>query len=304
MSTGAYGQTIPSRVTSNDIDIFYAYHESRTSDSVENSVFKKLPSSILSDVLYDSEGNSTDNILEGLYNLRLPLEYFNRKGFYTVYIKPKEIPAVIADVSSLTSFPNVRGIVIDSNDSSINDESFKNKIHDNNALVGYRIIFLNDNGTRENYYRLVTSNNRCEPVVQSSNESGNKSYTYRYNETSSLSFLTLTPSVAPSFKSSSAPFIGKPSQRILFVNTLFEPVMLDIEMTDHDIDTLSNMIEGSQLRDLDNGLVTTFDDNGNIIHQSEHYTLKDPATGTPVYEVKKKKTSDIDYSQTLEDKLQ
>ena len=73
-------------------------------------------------------------------------------------------------------------------------------------------------------------------------------------------------------------------------------------MTDNDIDTLSNMIEGSQLRDLDNGLVTTFDDNGNIIHQSEHYTLKDPATGTPVYEVKKKKTSDIDYSQTLEDK--
>ena len=299
MSTGAYGQTIPSRVKNSDVDIYYAYHETRTSDSVENAVFKKLPSSILTDVLYDGKNDSVDNVLEGLYNLKLPLEYFNRKGFYTVYIKPREIPAVIADVSSLTSFPNVRGIVIDSNDTSI-DEDFRNKIHDNNALVGYRIIFLNDNGNREDYYRLVTSNNRCEPVVQSSNESGNKSYTYRYNETSSLSFLTLTPSVAPSFKSTSAPFIGKPTQRVLFVNTLFEPIMIDIEMTEHDIDTLSYMLEGSQLRDLDNGLVTTFDDNNQIVHQSEHYTLKDPSTGTPVYEVKKNKTSDIDYSQTLD----
>ena len=219
MSTGAYGQTIPSRIKNSDVDIYYAYHETRTSDSVENAVFKKLPSSILTDVLYDGENDSVDNVLEGLYNLKLPLEYFNRKGFYTVYIKPREIPAVIADVSSLTSFPNVRGIVIDSNDTSI-DEDFRNKIHDNNALVGYRIIFLNDNGNREDYYRLVTSNNRCEPVVESSNESGNKSYTYRYNETSSLSFLTLTPSVAPSFKSTSAPFIGKPTQRVLFVQSI------------------------------------------------------------------------------------
>jgi hypothetical protein len=302
MSTGAYGQTIPSRIKNSDVDIYYAYHETRTSDSVENAVFKKLPSSILTDVLYDGTNDSVDNVLEGLYNLKLPLEYFNRKGFYTVYIKPREIPAVIADVSSLTSFPNVRGIVIDSNDTSI-DEDFRNKIHDNNALVGYRIIFLNDNGNREDYYRLVTSNNRCEPVVESSNESGNKSYTYRYNETSSLSFLTLTPSVAPSFKSTSAPFIGKPTQRVLFVNTLFEPIMIDIEMTEHDIDTLSYMLEGSQLRDLDNGLVTTYDENNQIYHQSEHYTVKDAATGKPVFEVKKNKNSSIDFSQTLEDKL-
>ena len=300
-STGAYGTTIPSKIRNSDIDIFYAYHETRTSDSVDNAVFKKLPSSILTDVLYDSDGESIDNVLEGLYNLKLPLEYFNRKGFYTVYIKPKEIPAVIADVSSLTSFPNVRGIVIDSK--QITDASFSEKVRDNNALVGYRIIFINDNGTRENYYRLVTSNNKCEPVVESSNESGNKSYTYRYNESSTLSFLTLTPSIAPSFKSSASAFIGKPTQRVLFVNTLFEPIMLDIEMTEHDIDTVSNMLEGSQLRDLDNGLVTTYNEDNQIVHQSEHYTLKDPATGNPVYEVKKNKENDIDFSQTLQDKV-
>ena len=302
MSTGVYGTTIPSRITSSDVDIFYSYHETRNSDSVGESVFTKLPSSILSDAIYDRESGVTENVLEGLYNLKLPLEYFSRKGFYTVYIKPKEIPAVIADVSTLTSFPSVRGIILDSSASGI-DDNLKNKIITNNSLVGYRIIYINDDGKREDYFRLITSNNKCEPTIQSSNESSNKSYTYRYNESSTLSFLTLTPSTAPSFKSNAEPFIGKPTQRILLVNTLFEPIMLDIEMTEHDLDTVSYMLEGSQLRDLDNGLVTTFDDNNQIYNQSEHYTLKDSSTGKPVYEIKKNKVDSIDFNQTIEDKI-
>ena len=302
MSSGVYGTTIPARVTSDDVEIFYAYHETRNSDSVEDAVFTKLPSSILSDVVYEGETGATDNILEGLYNLKLPLQYFNRKGFYTVYIKPKEIPAVIADVSTLTAFPNVRGIILDSTATNI-DATLKNKISTNNALVGYRIIYLTDNGDREDYFRLVTSNNKCEPIIQTSNDSSNKSYTYRYNESSTLSFLTLTPSSAPSFKANAAPFIGKPTQRIILVNTLFEPVMLDIEMTEHDLNTMAYMLEGSQLRDLDNGLVTTYDENNQIYHQSEHYTVKDAATGKPVFEVKRNKNTSVDFSQTLEDKL-
>lgn len=300
-STGVYGTNIPSRVRTGDIDIYYAYHETRNSDSTESAVYTKLPPTILSDVIYNGEDESTDNVLEGLYNLKLPLQYFNRKGFYTVYIKPREIPAVIADVSSLSSFPNVRGIVLDS--SVIEDETLHDDVLTNNSLVGYRIIFINDAGDRENYFRLVTSNNRCEPIIQTSNDSSNKSYTYRYNESSTLSFLTLTPSSAPSFKANAAPYIGKPTQRILLVNTFFEPVMLDIEMTEKDIETIATMLEGSQLRDLDNGLVTTFDDNNQIYAQSEHYTLKDSATGKPIYEVKKKKTTNFDFSQSLDDKL-
>lgn len=303
MSSGVYGTTIPSRVTSNDVDIFYAYHETRNSDSVEDAVFTRLPSSILSEVLYDGETGATDNILEGLYNLKLPLNHFNRKGFYTVYIKPKELPAVIADVSTLTAYPNVRGIVLDSRATGI-DKTISEKITTNNSLVGYRIIYLTDDGERQDYFRLVTSNNKCEPIIQTSSDNTNKSYTYRYNESSTLSFLTVTPSAAPSFRANAEPFIGKPTQRVLLVNTLFEPIMLDIEMTDHDINTLSYMLEGSQLRDLDNGLVTTFDDNNQIYAQSEHYTLKNSATGQPIFEVKKNKKTSIDYSQTLDDKLQ
>ena len=301
MSTGVYGTVIPSRVTSNDVDIFYAYHETRGSDSVENAVYTKLPSSILSDAIYNGGTDSTDNVLEGLYNLKLPIQYFNRVGYYTVYIKPKEIPVVISDVSTLSQFPDVKGIVIDTN--TVANEAFKSKLTSNNSAVGFRVIYIGDNGERQDYFRLVTSNNKCEPVIQTTSESSNKSYTYRYNDTSTLSFITLTPSSAPSFKSNAAPYIGKPTQRVLFVNTLFEPVMLDIEMTKHDLNTLSYMLEGSQLRDLDNGIVTTFDSNNQIYHQSEHYTLKDSATGNPVFEVKKDRGDNIDFSQTLENKI-
>lgn len=301
MAAGVYGINVPSNIDASMVDIYYAYHQTRNSDNTRNAVFTKLPSSILSNALYEGDENSTDNVLEGMYNLKLPLEYFNQKGFYTVYIKPKEVPAVITDISTLAAYPNIKGIVLDSN--SVTDSKIRNKILTNNGLVGWRIIYIDDNGDRQDYYRLITSNNKCEPIVMASNSSSDKSYTYRYNESSTLSFLTVTPSTAPSFKSNAAPYIGKPTQKILLVNTAFEPVMLDIELVDHDADTISTMLEGSQLRDLENGLVTTFNDSNEIYSQSEHFTLKDSENGKPVYEVKQKRTRNIDYSQTLEDKI-
>ena len=98
------------------------------------------------------------------------------------------------------------------------------------------------------------------------------------------------------------PYIGKPAQKICLVNTFFEPVVLDIEMVNHDADTISYMLENPQLRDLDNGLVTTFNDDNEIYVQNEHYTLKDQYTGRPIFEVKQKRTDNIDFTQTLDDK--
>jgi hypothetical protein len=140
-------------------------------------------------------------------------------------------------------------------------------------------------------------------VVQAPSSSSDKSYTYRYEDSSSISFLTLTPSAAPMFKDNQSPYIGKVGQKILLVNTLFEPIMIDIEMTTHDADTISYMLEGSQLRDLDNGLVTTFNDKNEIYNQAEHFTLKDQYSGKPVYEVKENKKNSVDFSQTLDDKI-
>lgn len=302
-SNGTYGSVIPvGNITADMVDIFYNYRETRNSDNSDTSSFTKLPSSILGSALYDNDDSeSYDNVLEGMYNLKLPLQYFNQKGYYTIYIKPKEIPAVIADVSNLAAYTNVKGIIIDS--TAISNSSMASLILNNNSLVGYRIIFIDDNGDRQNYYRLITSNNKCEPIVHASTTSSDKSYTYRYNESSTLSFLTVTPSTAPSFKSNAAPYIGKAAQRILLVNTAFEPIMIDLELTDHDIETVSTMLEGSQVRDLENGLITTFDSDNEIYAQSEYFTLKDSETGSPEYEVKQKKNDDIDFTQTLTDKI-
>lgn len=305
MAIGAYGTIIPINISNGDIenlvDITYCYNETRSYDSLSDSVFKHLDSSILTQAKREQTDDTADDIIEGMYNLQLPLSEFNKKGFYTVYIKPKEIEAVITDVGSLTAYPNVRGIILDSE--QINNSSIKTKAKNSNELVGYRIIYLDDNGNRQDYYRIVTSNNKCEPVVQAPNSSSDKSYTYRYTDSSSLVFMTVTPSSAPSFKDNATPYIGKATQKILLVNTLFEPIEIDIEMTTHNADTISYMLENSQLRDLDNGLVTTYNDNNEIYHQAEHFTLKDQYTGKPVYEVKQNKNNSIDFSQTITDKI-
>lgn len=305
MAIGAYGTTISINIANTDIpslvDISYCYHEKRSFDSLSTAKFKKLDSAILTQATRDKDSEDFDTIVDGMYNLQLPLSEFNKKGFYTVYIKPKEIEAVITDVSSLTAFPNVRGLVIDS--ASIKDSNMKEKALSNNGLVGYRIIYISDTGARQDYYRIITSNNRCEPVVQAPNSSSDKSYTYRYEDASPLTFVTVSPSSAPTFKENATPFIGKPTQKILLVNTYFEPIMLDIEMTTHDADTISYMLENSQLRDLDNGLVTTYNDNNEIYNQAEHFTLKDQYTGKPVFEVKQNKNNNVDFSQTIDDKI-
>ena len=305
MSIGAYGTVIPIHIANVDIpnlvDIYFTYHESRTYDSLSNGEFKHLDSSVLTQARREMDDSSADVYIEGMYNLQLPISEFNKKGFYTVYIKPKEIEAVITDIGNLTAFPNVRGIVLDT--AQISNSSIRSKARTNNELVGYRIVYLDENGRRQDYYRIITSSNKCEPVIQAPNSSSDKSYTYRYEDSSSLIFVTVSPSSAPTFKSNATPYIGKPTQKILLVNTLFEPIQIDIEMTTHDADTISYMLENSQLRDLDNGLVTTFNDENEIYHQSEHFTLKDQYTRAPVYEVKENKTNSIDFSQTINDKI-
>lgn len=305
MSIGVYGTNIPIYIDNNKlsslVDVSYCYNESRAYDSLSSSKFTHLDSAILTPCKRTTDDGEADEYQEGMYNLQLPLSDFGKKGFYTVHIKPKEIPTVITDVGCLSAFSNVRGIIVDT--SSIEDDNIKTMARTNNGLVGFRVIFLDDTGRREDYYRVITSNNKCEPVIQAPSSSSDKTYTYRYDDSSSLTFLTVSPSSAPTFKSNASPYIGKPTQRILLVNTLFEPIQLDIEMVDHDADTISTMLEGSQLRDLENGLVTTYNSKNEIYAQSEHYTLKNEYSGNPVYEVKKNKTDSIDFSQTISDKL-
>lgn len=270
MANGTYGTRKPADITSNDVDIYYHYRPTRNSDAEGFSEFRKLDSSILGTTnATDEEGNSF--VLSGLYDLRLPLEQFGSDGIYTIYIKPKEIRTKIIDVSTLAAYPNIRGIVIDTTEL---DGSLKN----NGNLVGYRIEYY-EGGTKRSDYRIITSNNKCEPVAQNLNDSSQKGIRYRYNDSSNLMFCTVTPSTSLSFKSSSTPYIGEAMGEIALINTKFNPIMLEVEMTKHDIETISTMLEGNQIRNKDNALITTFSPDGGIYHQAAYGAITNPEQG-------------------------
>ena len=204
------------------------------------------------------------------------MDIFSEKGIYTVYIKPKEEVYTIADVSILDNYDNpvVEGIVINAKNGFID-------------YTGYRVEYYSPSGSLDDTVRLVTSCNSCEPVKVSMGDTYARSTRYRINNNTSnnLLFLTLTPSTSSSYKPNSAPSPGYVGQTIHIINTKFNPVMLEIEMVDHDADTISTMLEGDQIRDLDNGLITTYDKDKQIYKQHEYYTLKSK-NGTPLFDVK------------------
>ena len=258
-------------ITEKDIEIYYHYRPSRGRDDADFKNFKKLDSKLLSKTSATNEESSDAFELPGLYNLRLPLKTFNKKGIYTIYIKPKEIFTNIVDVSTLASHPTIKGIVLNGN--SIENDLLTS----NGSLVGYRVEYFNDD-VRSEEFRVITSNNHCEPVAQNLNDPSQKGVRYRFNESSPLIFCTLTPSSTMSFKSNSTPFIGKATQKIALINTKFEPIMMEIEMVEHDIETVSTMLEGDQLRNLETNTISTFNNEGGIYHQVACGTITDPDT--------------------------
>ena len=282
-----------------DVEIFYHYRPTLNSEDVSYKNFKKIEdvSSVFTTVeIEDSAKNANGEpfpnaILPGIYNLSLPVNIFGRKGFYTVFIRPKEIYCTITDVGALGAYPDVRGIILDMNNID-NDRA----MFGNDNLVGYRIEYLDTNLERQDYYRLITSNNFAEPITQNLTSSNTNSNAYRFNESGTLVFLTLSPSTSPSFKASSKPYIGTPNQTIIISNTKFDPVCLRIEICENDFDTLATSIDGNQIRSLDKGILTTYNDDMEIFKQFEFYTLKDNYNKNAKFEVKKKRTSNIDNS--------
>ena len=282
-----------------DVEIFYHYRPTLNSEDISYRNFKKIEdvSSVFTTVeIEDSAKNANGEpfpnaILPGIYNLSLPVNIFGRKGFYTVFIRPKEIYCTITDVGALGAYPDVRGIILDMNNID-NDRA----MFGNDNLVGYRIEYLDTNLERQDYYRLITSNNFAEPITQNLTSSNTNSNAYRFNESGTLAFLTLSPSTGPSFKASSKPYIGTPNQTIIISNTKFDPVCLRIEICENDFDTIATSIDGNQVRSLDTGLLTTYNDDMEIFKQFEFYTLKDNYNKNAKFEVKKRRTDNIDNS--------
>ena len=283
-----YGIVRPSTLdVSKDVEIWYNYRPNRNTEGSGN--FEKID-----DVSSILEASKIDRkqVLNGMFNLSLPASIFGRIGIYTIYIRPKEIEATINDVGALAAYPDIRGIVVNLNDVDDNNRL----LFSSDNLTGYRVEYFDDKNQRQDYYRLITSSNLCEPISQNLTSSNMNSNVYRYNESGSLSFITLTPSTSPGFKPNANPYIGSPSQKIVITNTKFDPVCLEIEMVAHDIESIWTTLNGNTIRSLDNGIVTVYNDKGEIFTQHEFYTLKDNYNHTDKYEVKKDREGNISYN--------
>lgn len=278
MSNGIFGSVRPANLDiNNDVEIFYSYRPGRgeTSSDFEDGFHALTASEVL------KVCKNTNNAINGLYTLRLPLNKFNRKGFYTIFIRPKEVETEIMDVSVLAAYPDVKGVVFRLNNDLPAD------------LTGYRIEF--EDGTS----RLIKSCNPCEPVIVNSGDGYPKTTRYNLNVLDSrLVFCTVTPSSSPTFNANASPYIGEPGVLVKLINTKFSPKMLEVEMVTHDMDTLSYMLEGDQVNDRDNAIITTYNDKKEIYHQADYYTLKDNL-GNPLYNIRKKRNI-IDVEQEYE----
>ena len=294
MSVGIYGSIRPSDVKIEDIEAFYSYIPNRETASTE--IFRLNVGDILSYkyLPVDEQQPTEENLLSGLYDMTLPASIFNQLGIYTIYLKPKEIKTTIVDCNVLAALPNINGIVLDITD--IPDD-----LQTNNALQGFRIEYINDDGTKmRNVVRYVITSNKVVPVAQNIGDTNEKSIRYRFDDTGTLLFLQLTPSSASDVKPNLLPFIGKPGQKIIMSNTYFNPVTVEVELVENTIDTVVDIIGGEQIKDVDNGILTYFNKDREILKQFDLYEIKDDVNYTPLYEVKEKREN-IDESQNFED---
>jgi len=301
MATGTFGIVRPADINPDDVEIFYHFTPSRDINS--NTTLVKLnPNDVL--IKLDNPNKVQSNVtgfevFGGMYTLKLPVANFGVKGFYTIIIKPVEIRTKIVDVGVLSAYPDTSGLVFDL---STIPQNFLTKF-ENNGLVGYRIEYLNTNTSASdakinNLFRVITSNNRAEPVNQNLTNSNQKAIRYRFNDNSTLTFCTVSPASASSVKPNALPFIGQPNQQVILTNTFFNPIMIEVEMVQNDIETLAFALYGNQSKSLEDGIYTIYNFNNDIYKQYDLYEIKDRFTGNPLYEVREQRTS-IDFNKTF-----
>jgi len=295
MATGTYGVIRSADVNINDISIYYNYVPSR--ETLPPYEFFVLNSNDILSYNYlpvDEEIVGNENLLEGLYNLKLPATIFNNLGIYTIYIKPKTYSVVVIDCSVLSSLPSVKGIVLDIN-------SLPESLRTNNALQGYRIEYINTDGTKlRNVVRYVATSNIVVPVSENVGNTTQKAIRYRFDNSGSLIFLQLTPSSSSDVKPNVLPFIGNPGQTIIISNTFFSPLIIEVDLVQNTIDTLANILVGNQVKDIQKGILSYYDNNNVITNQFNLFEIKDDVTDVPLYEVKQKRLN-IDETQNFDD---
>lgn len=286
MAIGIYGTIRPADVNINEIDVYWNYTPNR---QTINNVIHKIEdaSEVLSYVNLPEDDSvaevGQENLLEGMYNLTLPASVFNQLGIYTIYVKPKMFRLMVRDCGVLSALPTVKGIVIDRND-------LPSELQSNNAVQGYRIEYIDSDGNKiRNVVRYVVTSNRVIPINENVGGTSQKATRYTFNDSGSLVFLQVTPSSSSDIKPNITPYIGNPGDTMLISNTNFSPLMIEIEMVENTLDTIANIIAGEQIKDVQNGILTHYDENRIITKQFNVYQIKDDVSDVPLYEVREKR---------------
>lgn len=294
MATGTYGNLRAADISINDLDMFYTFSATREDNS--NEVFRLDPTILLQQLLMPQteQVGGEDNLLGGLYNLILPASTFNQLGYYTIFIRPKQIRTIITDCGVLSALPTVKGIVLDSN-------QLPTELTTNGALEGYRIEYINDDGTKlRNTVRYVVTSNKAIPVTENIGNTSQTAVRYRFDDSGSLLFLQLTPASASNVKPNVSPFIGKPNQSIYMYNTNVNPLTVEVEFVENTIDTVIDVVAGEQIKDVKRGILTNYDENRNILKQFDLFEIDDDISDDALYEVKEKRDV-IDSSQNFDE---
>ena len=290
MGIGVYGVKRPADVDPSDIEVIVLY--SKTRNSTETQTVTKLKGTDVIKQVFDP--TNAVEVLGGMYNLELPKTVFNARGYYTVYIRPAQIRIQIEDCAELATFPDIKGLVF--NTTNVPTE-FQSKFT-NNGLDGYRVEYLNENGSKQsNIYRIITSSFIVEPVQVDTPNSSVKTIKYTYNNVGSLLFCTVTPNAAPSFKPTATPFIGYKGQNVIITNTSFTPQILEVELVNYDIESLAIALYSNQTKSMEDGIYTLYDFDNNIYAQYDLYEIKD-STDNKLYEVRTKRDN-IDTTKDL-----
>ena len=296
--SGLYGTVRSAKIDPlKDAELFYFYRPNRSTTAEDFTQFKALSASNLVASRGDVNGEIED-ILPGMFNLRLPLDTFNDTGIYTVYIRPKEYITNLVDVSVLADYPDIRGVVIN-----------KNAVDGVTDLTGYRIEYFDTTvspAVRTDRAFIITSCNFCKPIWVNVSDSVSVPKRYQYTDSSAnLLFCTLTPCSYGDYSPNVAPNIGtgiEEKDKVAIINTKFSPVMIEIEMVEHDAETITTMLEGDTIMDHDNAIMTHYNDNKEIYQQYDFYEQKN-ALGEPLYTVKRKREnidSSEDYDNIVE----
>jgi len=295
MAIGTFGNVRPADINPADLEIFYTYAVNRESAPVGFTAL--TATEILSEFKIPSSDpnfvSGEENLLGGMYNMTLKASIFNQFGIYTIFIRPKVIRTKITDCGVLSSLPSIKGIVLNIND-------LDSSLRGNNALQGYRIEYIQNDGTKlRNVVRFVTTSNRVVPVTDNISNTSQTAVRYRFDDSGNLLFLQVTPSSASAVKPNITPFIGSPNQSILLSNTNVNPETIEVEIVENTIDSLADYVAGEQIRDVKKGILTYYDKNREITRQFDVYNIEDNINQEELFEVKEKRET-IDTGQDFD----